>query len=137
EHHLRQVLVEQELRDLLRVRGHGDPGPDQMMALGAAVERRRVYPMPGGPQAFEHRLPDPASLIRAVNQNIGGHRGSFGTLAMMGPETPPLGERSVHEAPLEILRPGAAAPAVAGQAPVDAGVPSTTTVRLVFTGSGG
>ena len=73
EDDLGQVLVEQELRDLLRVRGHGDAGPYQMLALRAAVERRRGHPMTGGPQAFDHRLPDPASLIRAVNQHIRRH----------------------------------------------------------------
>src|SRR5438270_9354918 len=40
-----------------------------MPALGAAVEARRIDRMPGGPQPVRHRLPNPAALVRAVDQN--------------------------------------------------------------------
>jgi hypothetical protein len=40
-----------------------------MLALGATVEARRVDRMPSGPQAVCHRLPNPAALVRAVDQN--------------------------------------------------------------------
>jgi hypothetical protein len=44
-----------------------------MLALGAAVEAGRIYLMPGGPQPVRHRLPNPAALVRAVDQNKSRH----------------------------------------------------------------
>src|SRR3984893_16408208 len=44
-----------------------------MLALGAAVEAGRIYLMPGGPQPACHRLPNPAALVRAVDQNKSRH----------------------------------------------------------------
>src|SRR5260370_42347794 len=52
----------------------GDPGTRRVLALAAAVEARRVASMPGGPQAFRPRLPNPAALVRSVDQNKGSHR---------------------------------------------------------------
>src|SRR5256712_14195626 len=44
-----------------------------MVALGTAVERRRVDAVSGGPQAIHDWFPDPAPLIRAVNEHIRRH----------------------------------------------------------------
>src|ERR1700730_12865820 len=44
-----------------------------MLALGAAVEAGRIHLMPGGPQPVRHRLPNPAALVRAVDQNKSRH----------------------------------------------------------------
>src|SRR5260370_32930085 len=44
-----------------------------MLALGAAVEAGRIYLMPGGPQPVRYRLPNPAALVRAVDQNKSRH----------------------------------------------------------------
>src|SRR5580704_16516206 len=44
-----------------------------MLALGAAVEAGRIYLMPGGPQPVRRRLPNPAALVRAVDQNESRH----------------------------------------------------------------
>src|SRR6202035_1718854 len=44
-----------------------------MLALGAAVEAGRIYLMPGGPQPVRNRLPNPAALVRAVDQNKSRH----------------------------------------------------------------
>ena len=43
------------------------------MALRAAFEGGRVDLMAGGPEALRHRLPYPATLIRAMDENIGRH----------------------------------------------------------------
>src|SRR5262249_59596574 len=61
------------LRDVLPVGARGDSRAYEMVALGAAVETRRVHPMPGRPQAVDDGLPDPAALIRAVNEDVRGH----------------------------------------------------------------
>src|SRR5258708_24744021 len=52
----------------------GAAGKQRVLAVGAAVEARRVDSMPGGPQAIRHRLPNPAALVRSVDQNKGSHR---------------------------------------------------------------
>src|SRR5438270_5098580 len=44
-----------------------------MLALGATVEARRIDRVPSGPQAVCHRLPNPAALVRAVDQNESRH----------------------------------------------------------------
>src|SRR5580704_3219141 len=44
-----------------------------MLALGAAVEAGRIYLMAGGPQPVRHRLPNPAALVRAVDQDESRH----------------------------------------------------------------
>src|ERR1700720_294759 len=51
----------------------GDAGAQRVLALGAAVEARRVDRMAGGPQPVCHRLPNPAALVRAVDQNESRH----------------------------------------------------------------
>src|SRR5262249_60781795 len=73
EHDALEILVEHDLRDLLPVGARGDSRAYEMVALGAAVETRRVHPMPGRPQAVDDGLPDPAALIRAVNEDVRGH----------------------------------------------------------------
>ncbi len=73
EHDALEIFVEHELRDLLRVRGHGDARADEVVALGAALERRRVHLVPGRPQALDDGLPDPAPLVRAVNEHVRRH----------------------------------------------------------------
>src|SRR5438045_5268097 len=44
-----------------------------MLALGATVEARRIDRVPSSPQAVCHRLPNPAALVRAVDQNERRH----------------------------------------------------------------
>jgi hypothetical protein len=73
---LLEVLEEQELRDLLAMGGVRDAGTHRIVTLGAAVERRRVDRVPGGAQPLRDGLPDPASLVRAVDQDVGGHCGA-------------------------------------------------------------
>src|SRR5881397_609406 len=64
-----------------------------MVALGTAVERRRVDAVSGGPQAIHDRLPDPAPLIRAVNEHIRRHDHS---LYRAQPRDGEAATRSVH-----------------------------------------
>src|SRR5256885_12412883 len=59
-----------------------------MVALGAAVERRRVHLVPGRPKAFDDGLPDPPSLVRAVNEHIRRHdRSCSSCLSPAGPSS--------------------------------------------------
>jgi len=53
------------------VRAHRDPAPDLIVAFRAALEGGRIDLMAGGPEALRHRLPYPATLIRAMDENIG------------------------------------------------------------------
>src|SRR2546426_10657870 len=64
-----------------------------MVALGTAVERRRVDAVSGGPQAIHDRLPDPAPLIRAVNEHKRRHDRS---LYRSQPRDGEAATRSVH-----------------------------------------
>src|SRR2546422_11308344 len=64
-----------------------------MVALGTAIERRRVDAVSGGPQAIHDRLPDPAPLIRAVNEHIRRHDRS---LYRAQPRDGEAATRSVH-----------------------------------------
>ena len=74
QRHLAKVLVKHQVGDLGGVRRGRDALPQRMTALGAAVERGRVDQMPGGPQPRRRRLPDPAALIRSVDQYECRHR---------------------------------------------------------------
>ena len=73
QHDILQVLVEQEVRDLLGVALGGDAGAHLALALGAAVERRREHAMALGQQLLDGRLPNPAALVGAVDQDERGH----------------------------------------------------------------
>jgi hypothetical protein len=68
-----EILVDHELRDLRGVRGVRDARPQRVAPLGTAVQRRRVHDVPGRAQSLGHRLPDPATLIRPVDQHEGRH----------------------------------------------------------------
>ena len=73
EHDILQVLGEEELSHLARVRADGDAGTHGVTALGAPIEAWREHRVTGGAQSRGHRLPDPAPLVRAVDQDVGGH----------------------------------------------------------------
>ena len=52
------------------MRGHGDAWTKLIAPLGATFERGRVDEMPGGAQALGYVFPDPAALIRSVDQYV-------------------------------------------------------------------
>ena len=54
--------------------GHNQPGggfiAGLMTAFRTAIQRRRVHRVASVPQSLGRRLPNPASLVRAVDQHI-------------------------------------------------------------------
>jgi len=68
-HDVVQILVDQEIGDFGGLGLGGDAGAQLMLALGAAVQRRGIDRMPGGAQPVGHALPNPAALVRAMDQN--------------------------------------------------------------------
>src|SRR5580692_3820616 len=68
-----QILEEQQIGDLRCLCRRIDAGANLMTSLAAAVQRRGVHIVTCFAQAFRDRLPDPATLVRTMDQNEGGH----------------------------------------------------------------